>query len=157
MIQQFQFEIPSGQQVDLDNSDLTHGIIKFKPIKKALPTSWGELGPIHGAFVGNNSAIIECVEVLATPRTKNIWPTKELATASLALCQLVRLRDVYNDGWKPDWRTIDNKYVISFAANRVDMQTYSSISHVLAFKTLEIRTLFLDTFGDLIQQAKPLL
>ena len=36
-------------------------------------------------------------------KDKNTLPTKELAEAMLAMCQLLYLRDIYNDGWVPDW------------------------------------------------------
>lgn len=75
----------------------------------------------------------------------------------LALCQLIQLRDCYNDGWVPDWTRNDTKYTIHVTKNILVGGTNTFVSSILVFKTEEIRNKFLNNFKDLIKVAKPLL
>lgn len=88
---------------------------------------------------------------------KNILPNKETAEAMLALCQLIQLRDCYNDGWKADWKNNDNKYCIERANDDIVTSIRSIAGMILAFKTAELRDQFLENFRDLIKIAKPLI
>lgn len=87
----------------------------------------------------------------------NLLPSKEYAEAMLALCKLIQLRDCYNDGWEPDWKEESFKYVIKFYDERIYKDTPLRYRDLLAFKTAELRDLFIDNFKDLIEQAKLLL
>lgn len=153
---QLTIEIPYGHEVDIENSDLAKGVVKFKP-KKALPTKWEDLRNIRGYYVSTGADIHSWSAALPCSANKNLWPTEELAKASLALCQLVRLRDIYNDGWQPDWTDHKDKYVIEFSKGKKIISTYLQTQCVLAFKDKETRDLFFNTFKDLIEEAKPLL
>lgn len=76
---------------------------------------------------------------------------KETAQAFIALMQLVRVRDYYNDDWKPDWTDVrQNKYVIN---HRKEIETVCLIHQILAFKTENLAQEFLKNFSDLIQIA----
>ena len=75
----------------------------------------------------------------------------------LALCQLIQLRDYYNDDWVPDWNTFSAKYCVSINCNNIDCTVNISINRVLAFKTKELMGEFVKNFKDLIEIAKPLL
>jgi hypothetical protein len=87
---QFKIQIPEGHQIDLENSSLESGIIKFKPIKKQLPKSWEEINIIEeGYFINPDSNVCKCTN------NQNIFPTQELAKASIALAKLSVLRDIY--------------------------------------------------------------
>ena len=88
----------------------------------------------------------------------NILTSKEYAEAFLALMQLIRFRDIWNEGWIADWEEDSSeKYVMYFDGNKIKYSYFYSASHVLAFKTSELRDEFLETFKDLIETAKPLL
>lgn len=153
-------QIPDGHEIDLTNSDLLEGVVKFKPIEKKLPTKWEDLGYIDGYYIGSTSMVFDIDSDTARKSNRNTWPTEELAKASLALCQLVRFRDIYNEGWEPDWGCpLESKF--SIKGNGYDLN-YSIIVHglthsVLAFKDRKTANLFLETFKDLLEEAKPLL
>jgi len=158
MTNQVTIQIPQGYEIDQDNSDLTTGIVKFKPDKKPLPTKWEDLDEVDGYYVETDCSIVDAEEMIADEVNRNIWPTKELAEASLALCQLVRLRDIYNDGWQADYTNSNqNKHSIYLYKNETSISFYSFTQNVLAFKDRETAELFSETFADLILQAKPLL
>jgi len=122
---------------------------------------WEELGEIKGAWVTSEAEVLKCrVWKQPTVNNKNIWPTEELAEASLALSQLAQLRDYVNGDWKPDWTTsYTTKYIIYCNTLGV-LDCYESeniVQHFLAFKDAETRDGFLEAYRDLIAVAKPLL
>ena len=156
---------PEGFEVDKENS--TFECIKFKPIKNKIPKTWEEFCMNNDIkegefFIDQFSHVKEVYIEHFTDRDeevdKNILPSKELAEAMLALCQLIQLRDCYNDGWTPDWTNKnEHKHIILRCGNVLLEDLGWSISRVLAFKTEELRDQFLENFRDLIETAKPLL
>lgn len=154
---------PEGYEIDRENSTLD--CIKFKPIEPQLPTTWEEFCKTHpvkpgecyiGSGAYSNITKINHENIRkALPMT--MLPSLEDAKAMLALCQLIQLRDCYNDGWKPDWNSSEYKECIEIKRDKVTT-TYSIVtSKVLSFKSEELRDEFLENFKDLIEIAKPLL
>ena len=155
---------PEGYEVDEENS--TFECIKFKPIEPQLPKTWEEFCETHPVKPGEcyigSGAYSDITKInhenirKALPMT--MLPSLEDAKAMLALCQLIQLRDCYNNGWQPDWNNNKQyKWCINFCKQQVIKTEHSNISHVLAFKTSELRNKFLENFKDLIETAKPLL
>ena len=149
--------VPDGYEIDKEKS--TFEEIVFKPIKKELPKSWYGLGEINGAYVkSSTSAAYSNCGYPTRDENKNVFATKEQAEASLALAQLSQLREVYRDGWKPEWTNGNQKkHCIEFFQSKIDTDCYSTRSHFLSFQSAEVRDLFLGNFRDLIEQAKPLM
>ena len=86
--------IPDGMEIDVENSDLKTGIIKFK--KKELryediENSLDLEGNRTGIPVDDNNAF----KLRATDRLMNI-------------------ARYYNGDWKPDWSSVENKYYIIY-------------------------------------------
>ena len=124
--------------------------------KKQLPKSWGELQRVLGYYVNNNSEVTKC-DAFTADINRNFFVTKEQAEASIALAQLSQLREVYRNGWVPDYNKSENKYVIELFINRIDTHFYQGKNHFLSFQDAETRDLFLENFRDLIEKAKPLM
>jgi len=78
----------------------------------------------------------------------------DYAEGILALCQLTQLRDCYRQGWVPDWKDDEDKYIIDYEADNISIASYKRIKSFLSFQSKEIRDKFLDNFKDLIEQAK---
>lgn len=167
-INQIVITCPEGCEIDYEHS--TFECIKFKPIKPQLPKTWEEF--CENTLVKNGESWIDEYGQINVnhvegckryQRNKNILPSEDLAKAMLALCQLIQLRDCYNNGWEPDWcNTEQNKYcIISCGTKMVGMQitkaVYTTLSRILAFKSEELRDKFLENFKDLIEIVKPLL
>jgi len=151
-------ETPAGYEIDIVNSDVADGYICFKEIKPKRPTKWSDFYLISGAYITSGSNINTIQDKRNDDIDKNTWPTKELAEASLALCQLVRYRDAWNEGWVPDWTDINtSKYVIHPFKGELHTDHYALVQSVLSFKSTGIRDEFLKTFKDLLEIAKPLL
>ena len=110
---QLTINIPKGMEIDLEKSDLTKGIVKFKKknityddILKECPTNFNEL------------------------RVRNHCLNK-----IIAISQLIHIAKYYNGDWKPDWSNIDKyKYYIiyngsddTYAVDYNFIYTYSNI------------------------------
>lgn len=162
----FKINIPEGYEIDKERSSFEE--IVFKPVEKKLPKSWDDLKIIKGFYVDNN-AEADSVSSFDFPDVekdlfKNVFPTKEEAEASVALAQLCQLRDVYNEGWKPDWfNENQKKHLLYFESNAEEKEEQicvtraSIVRGVLTFKKEEVAKKFSEVFKDLIMQAKPLL
>lgn len=88
---------------------------------------------------------------------KEIYPTKELSDAAEAIRRLLFLRDYYNEGWQPNWKKNDPKYIIENCEFKLVKDTVFSISKVMAFKSEKVRDIFLEEQRELLEIAKPLL
>ena len=141
-------------------------VLNLNQLKKELPKTWEGYCRTHcrregEAWVHFNSKLLVINELDNADRDyiedRNLLPSKEYAEAMLALCQLIQLRDCYNDGWVPDWTNIDDKYIIYIRNNVITPSITSFVQHVLAFKSEKIRNEFLRNFKYLIEVAKPLL
>lgn len=155
---------PEGYEVDEENS--TFECIKFKPIKPQLPKTWEEFCETHlvkpGECYIGSGAYSDITKITyknirkAMPMT--MLPSLEDAKAMIALCQLIQLRDCYNDGWQPDWTNeYFNKWCIEVFKGQINKTTHSVVTRVLTFKSSVLRDEFLENFKDLIEIAKPLL
>lgn len=87
---------------------------------------------------------------------RNILPNG-MGKPMLALMQLLICREVYRNGWKPDWTDNEDKYVIECDDNRVIKEYYISTSRILSFQSEEARNEFYKNFKDLIEEAKELI
>ena len=140
--------------------------IIFKKIEIKLPKTWEEFCEQNS--VNNPEYYIngysEIKKVIDYPRDRgshvdrNLLSSKEDAEAHLALMQLHRLRDIYRQGWVPDWRNgLIKKYCIVSSLNNLDIYRYTQVSHFLAFQSQEVAEEFLKNFKDLIEKAKDLI
>ena len=92
---QLTIDIPEGMEIDLENSDLAKGIIKFKTksltyldIKNAMTTITYSVFAVYSGY---------------TNRLK-------------AMAQLMNIAKYYNEDWKPNWNSIgESKYYIYYS------------------------------------------
>lgn len=154
-MKELKIEAPNGYEIDKENSTIYK--IVFKEIKNALPKSWEELEGVKGYCVANDTTIIETLNLNGNYWNKNIFATKEQAEASRALAQLSLLREVYRDGWLPDWEAIIHKHCIIYNKNKLIITCNIYHCAFLSFQSREIAEEFLNNFRELIEQAKPLM
>ena len=152
---------PEGYEVDKENS--TFECVRFKQIEPHLPKTWKEFCDIHSVkeeecWIKVDSSISSgLIRDRMYENDKNLLPSKKYAEAMLALCQLIQLRDYYNDGWQPDWSSAEDKECIEIDRNEITTNWHETVQKVLVFKSAELRNKFLENFKDLIEIAKPLL
>jgi hypothetical protein len=154
-MKQVKIDIPEGYEIDKENS--TFELIKFKEIKKQLPKSWEELGFISGYFVSSASEIYPIGRYTNNNLYRYIFKTKEQAEASIALAQLSQLRDVYRQGWTPDWERDGDKCSIVFFKHEIGITCFSLHNAFLSFQSKEIAQEFLVNFHELIIKSRPLM
>ena len=88
---QLTIDIPEGMEIDLENSDLAKGIVKFK--KKYI--TYGDI-------------LQECPTNFSGLRVRNHCIDK-----ILAISKLMNIAKYYNGDWEPDWNNQDEyKYFI---------------------------------------------
>lgn len=156
---------PLKGSINIGQLDLTN-FNTGKPEKPKEITCWEDLEIILGAYVSDESTVCPvftndnyCTE----DRNKNIFPTTEMAKASIAMAQLAQLmkHEQYNgsnqDEWC-DWNDKNNpKFEICYYDNEIGIYPNYGCKRFLAFKTKEKAELFLKNHRDLIEIAKPLL
>lgn len=135
-----------------------------KVVEKKLPTNLNQsisYLPEICYYIDDKGSIMDFEKkdvadtTLADP---NILTSKEYAEAFLALMQLIRFRDIWNEGWIADWTNVEvTKHVIRYDSGSIISTWRTTLSSPLAFKTGALGDKFLETFKDLIETAKPLL
>lgn len=147
--------VPEGFEIDKDKS--TFEEIVFKPIVKELPKTWEDLGNIKGWYVSNNK-VLEYSSNPPDESSSDVFAIKEQAKAAIALAQLSQLREVYRQGWVPDWYYAGEiKHSIIKLDGKIDSTSLWRSAHFLSFQSLQVRDEFLKNFKDLIEEASPLL
>ncbi|MCK5614213.1 hypothetical protein KAR91_70765 [Candidatus Pacearchaeota archaeon] len=116
--------------------------ITFKPIKKELPKTWDEYCGLYKLY-GSATLMIDDGE--------------QYAAEFIALYQLIKLRDNYNDGWGPNWKNEDIKYHIFYRNDKIVTGESRYENKALSFKSKKLRDEFHLNFHDLLEIAKPLL
>lgn len=148
--------IPQGWKIDKVRGNK---IILMKS-KKELPKTWEECCELlgEGEYINNESIICNYIPYCGTSKAnENILPT-DLGKPILALMQLLVCREVYRQGWKPDWTNgEESKYCIINEIDKIVKITYLFNSKVLSFQSEEIRDKFLENFKNLIEEAKELI
>lgn len=91
---QLTIDIPEGMEIDLGNSNLAKGIVKFK--KKDITYENVE----DVLKLGKNC--------------KSIIINESNASKLVALSKLMNIAKYYNKDWKPDWYSYASKFSISF-------------------------------------------
>jgi hypothetical protein len=153
---EFKIQVPEGYEIDRENSTFEN--IIFRKAERKLSKRWEDLPFVEGWFIDAKCRIIETGRLNTQEYNKNTFPTKEEAEACLALAQLCQLRDIYNEGWKPNWKDYnETKYCIEFCQGRIETIDRVNCHKILTFKTEDLRDKFLENFKDLIETAKPLL
>lgn len=145
--------------------DITYKLEEQQEEFKTLPKTWEEFCKnypikeveyflntfceLHGAGSGNKRQ---------KKSDRNILPSLQAAEAHLALMQLHQLRDVWREGWLPNWNDkFEDKYVIVNRIGIYTVVTYQYIASFLAFQDEKRAKKFLECFKDLIEQAGDLI
>lgn len=150
--------LPEGFEID----KVENGEIILKEIKKELPKTYeecfkqlGEGEILESAFSISRAINMEkCNDI---KRFSDVVPTG-YAKPLLAFCQLLVCREVYRQGWKPDWNNFKiDKYYIEYVENRIITGVRVAQACVLSFQSAKVRDMFLENFRDLIEEAKELI
>ena len=120
-----------------------------------LPKTWDEYCAKHGE-VGDK--IKASLNTAYTTINKYTFSDSKQAQAHIAMMKLHLLRDEYRQGWKPDWRNVDeSKFVIEMVANELSINNYGITRYSLSFQDEKRADKFLTNFRDLIEEAGDLI
>ena len=120
-----------------------------------LPKTWDEYCAKQGE-VGDK--IKASLDIAYMTINKHIFSDYKQAQAHIALMKLHLLRDEYRQGWKPDWRNVDDsKFVIEMVANELSINNYGITRYSLSFQDEKRADKFLTNFRDLIEEAGDLI
>ena len=149
---------------DWEVKEVVDNKIIIREKEKELPKTWKECAIIIddvdtvNADSEINSFDISCLSEPIDESDYKIVP-EGLGKPMLALCQLLICRNAWwkQLGWKPDWKGTTDKYCITCTKGKESCQILTTANAILAFPTREVRDQFLDSFRDLIEEAKELL
>ena len=79
------------------------------------------------------------------------------AKAITAFSKLLKLRRDWIGGWEPDWTDGSVKYIIRIWKNKICFEVERNSNAALSFPTEQMVREFLETFRDLIEEAKILI
>lgn len=147
-MKEINIKIPEGYIIDKENSNLDKGTIAFKK-ENTLPNTWEEyrnsLSPKNLIMI--DTAINHFYCLPDGNRHKYI-----------ALFKLEVLRDIYRQGWKPDYTNQEEKHIIIKEFDKIETFWYVTREHYfLSFQSKEIRNKFYNNFKDLIEKAEDLI
>jgi hypothetical protein len=155
---------PEGYIIDEEKSTIYNIVFKKE---NELPATWEEFCEQNPStkgeyFIAVTSGVVKYISNSIPFRDKDydklLLSTKEDAEAHLVLIQLHRLRDVYRQGWVPDYKEVLTvKYAIRFINNALCIIQTNTQSNFLTFQSKEIAEQFLENFEDLILEAKELI
>jgi hypothetical protein len=150
-----EINVPDGYYIDKEKS--TYDEIVFKKILD-LADSWEDIFFIQGYYVNDDSEVVAGAGKTTNDGNRNIFNTKKQALASLALAQLSQLRDIYRQGWEPDWSDLETpKWCIYIYRSEIVVEPFIYSPNFFSFQDEETAYLFLDKFKNLIEEAKPLM
>ena len=128
---------------------------EYELIGDRLPKTWDEYCIKHGEEGGKIKASLNTAY---TTINKYTFSDYKQAQAHIALMKLHLLRDEYRQGWKPDWRNVDeSKFVIEMVANELSINNYGITRYFLSFQDEKRADKFLTNFRELIEQAGDLI
>lgn len=91
---QLTIDIPEGMEIDLENSNLTKGIVKFK--KKYI--TYDDILQSYATDFGGIRVPNHCIDKI------------------LAISQLMNIAKYYNKDWNPNWKSLEeSKYYIYYS------------------------------------------
>ena len=146
-----------GKNPEMDELLLAN-FSKEELTKKELPNEFKKLNPISGYYIHSGNSKVEKLHNKLNPLTDNnpyhIFATEKQAKSALAMAQLSQLMAVYNDGWEPDFGSMNNRsnWCIVRYTDEIKWQNVGKTYNFLAFKSLELCELFLANFEPLIKE-----
>ena len=161
MKQTIEIEVPDGKKAVWKD-----GKVVFEDIKPQLPKTWEEFCKNYPPKKGECYMDLNCqicsIVYDSDNRDKdfdrNILPSKQAAEAHLAYMQLHQLRDVWREGWVPDWTNeLQSKYIIYNYKGELTTMCYSKASRFLSFQDEKRAKEFLECFSGLIKMAGDLI
>lgn len=146
-------DIPEGYEICKEESTLENIVLKKKEEDKRK-----KLGKVTGYYISPTSSVIELMHnEPANVKNRNLYPTKDLAEASLSISELLQYYFKEYKDYSPDFIDKTEKYIICVIKNIVSIQSTESKNATFVFKDYKTAYNFYNLYKDLFEIAKPLL
>lgn len=146
-------DIPEGYEICVEESTLENIVLK-----KKIEDKRKKLGKIAGCYISVTSDIVKVLQLeQASLNNRNLYPTKELAEASLAVSELLQYYYKEYKDFNPDFTDKTEKYIICVIKNIVSIQSTENKNATFVFPDYKTAYAFYNSYKDLFEIAKPLL
>lgn len=142
-------------QLDIEQAEKL-GLLKEKDSRVK---SWEEFREKYENIEGYLYATVsDCILTLDSPINTPIQITPHEAKAIAAFSKLLKLRRDWIGEWEPDWKSRSSeKFVLYRSENEVRICSTINTAGGISFPTNKMAKEFLETFHDLIEEAKILI
>lgn len=121
--------IPEGYEIDMEKSNFERIVFK----KKEAINSWKDLKEISGYGITTECHIVHWSKLDNNEDNKNVFLNEKYAISALALAQISQLLPYYDSN--VDWGNATYKYCIVREYNKISINQWTSVYHVLAFNS----------------------
>lgn len=128
-MKELKIEIPEGYEIDKEKSSFERIVFK----KKVEVNCWEDLKRVPGVYITEYSCINPAPACLVLPYNQNVFLNEKYAKSALALAQISQLLPYYVTN--VDWTANNEKWCITRVSNKIEVRSWGSIHHVLAFNT----------------------
>ena len=137
MEKEIKIQVPEGYEIDKEKSSFEKIVFK----KKNTINCWEDLEKISGYNITTENDIVHYSRLDVVEENKNVFLNEKYAKSALALAQISQLLPYYDSN--VDWKNVKYKYCIEKEYNRIAINQWTNIYHVLAFNSREEAERFL--------------
>ena len=145
MEKEIKIQVPEGYEIDKEKS--TFEKIVFK--KKKAINCWEDLEKINGYAISIDNHIVHWSGLSTIAENKNVFLNEKYARSALALAQISQLLPYYDSN--VDWGNFKYKYCIDKEYNKIVINKWTNVYHVLAFNSREEAERFLKYNEQLVK------
>lgn len=126
-MKELKIEIPDGYEIDKEKSSFEKIVFK----KKVEVNCWEDLKRVTGVYITDSNCIVPAAVGLVKPHNQNVFLNEKFAKSALALAQISQLLPYYDTNI--DWTIANEKFCITRTSNKIEVRSWISMYHVLAF------------------------
>lgn len=143
---EIKIQIPEGYEIDKEKSSFEK--IVFKKKENTI-NSWKDLEKISGYTIDLESKLLHWSNLSTMRENKNVFLNEKYAKSALASAQISQLLPYYDSN--VDWNRNTIKYCIMRTGNEINIDTWQSLYHLLAFKSRDEAKRFLEYNEQLVK------
>ena len=145
MEKEIKIQVPEGYEIDKEKSSFEKIVFK----KKNIINCWEDLKEISGYGITTENSIVHWSKLSTIKDNKNVFLNIKYAKSALALAQISQLLPHYDSN--VDWNRDTTKYCIERKNNKIYIDNWQSLYHILAFNSKEEAERFLKYNEQLVK------
>lgn len=143
---EIKIQVPEGYEIDRELSSFERIVFKKK---EATINSWEDIKKISGYNIAIDTTIEHWSKVDTIEENKNVFLNEKYARSAIALAQISQLLPYYDSN--VEWNRNTIKYCIVRTGDEIEIDTWQSSYHLLAFKHIEEAERFLKYNEQLVK------